>query len=296
MIWLLRALVLSVGGAAAFVMFRRGNRPVYPDPASLVIRLPDDEADRILQVEGVANFRDVGGYKTADGHRVRRERVFRSGALAHLTDAGLLKLGELGIKLVCDLRGADELADEPDRLPSPAPEYVHMPLAVQDDRRQRLRALLFNPKAVAPMLPEMYTGTIIDGNARLYGDLLRRIADPDNLPTLIHCTAGKDRTGVGVALLLLVLGVPEDVVIADYSLSNLYFDNFFAYGKRMAHSLRWLGIRADDLHPFFVADPETMRIAIKHINTKYGSAENYLRDVAGLDDATLAALKANLLE
>jgi protein-tyrosine phosphatase len=295
--WLLRALVGSLGLGATFFVVRRKNRPVYADPASLVIRLPDDEADRILQVEGVANFRDVGGYKTVDGKRVRRGLVFRSGALVHLTDAGLQTLSELGIKLVCDLRGADELLDEPDRLPtSPAPEYLHLPLAVQDDRRQRLRALLFNPKAVAPMLPEMYTGTIIDGNARIYGDVLRRLSDPANLPTLIHCTAGKDRTGVAIALLLLALGVPDEVVVADYSLSNLYFDNFFAYGKRMVEPIRWMGIRPEDLQPFFMADPETMRTSITHIRTKYGSIENYLRDAAGLDDAVLARLKANLLE
>lgn len=297
MIWLLPPLAAAFGLAAAFVVYRRNNRPVYPDPASLVIRLPDDEADRILQIEGVANFRDVGGYKTVDGTRVRRGLVFRSGSLAHLTDAGLQKLDALGIKLICDLRGADELADEPDRLPaSPAPEYLHLPLTVHDDRRQRLRALLFNPKSVGPMLPEMYTGTIIDGNARLYGDVLRRLSDPANLPTLIHCTAGKDRTGVAVALLLLLLGVPEEVVVADYSLSNLYFDTFFAYGERMVRSLRWMGIRADDLQPFFVANPETMRIAIAHINAKYGSAEGYLRDAGGLDDAVIARLKANLIE
>ena len=297
MIWLLRALVASFGLAATVLIFRRSNRPIYPDPASLVIRLPEDEADRILQVEGVANFRDGGGYKTEDGRRVRRGLVFRSGALVHLTDAGLQTLSELGIKLVCDLRGAEELVDEPDRLPtSPAPQYLHLPLTVQDDRRQRLRALLFNPKAVAPMLPQMYTGTIIDGNARLYGDVLRHLSSADNLPALIHCTAGKDRTGVAIALLLLALGVPDEVVVADYSLSNLYYDNFFAYGKRMVEPLRWMGVRAEDLQPFLMADPATMRTAIAHIRAKYGLVEHYLRDAAGLDDMDIERLKANLLE
>ena len=84
--------------------------------------------------------------------------------------------------------------------------------------------------------------------------------------------------------------------MADYSLSNLYFDHFFAYGKSMVQSLRWMGIRAEDLQPFFVADPETMRTAIMHIRTKYDSVENYLRDAAGLGAGDIERLKANLIE
>jgi len=297
MTWFLPALVALGGLAAAWVFVRRGNRTPHPAPDSLVIRLPDDAPDRILHLEGAVNFRDVGGYQTAAGRRVRRGLVFRSGALARLTDADLIALDAIGFKLVCDLRGDDEIAQEPDRLPqNPAPEYWHLPLTVQDDRRKRLGALVFNPAAVAPMLPEMYNHTMIDGNAKLYGGLLRRLADPTNLPTLIHCTAGKDRTGVAVALLLLALGVPDEVIVADYSLSNLYFESFFEYGKRIAHSLRWLGVRADDLKPLFLADPATLRTAIAHIRARYGSVEAYLRDAAGLDDDTLAALRANLLE
>jgi len=296
MIWLVPILFASAG-LAALVMIRRNNRAAYPAPDSLVIRLPDDVPDRIVELQGVANFRDVGGYKTADGRRVRRGMVFRSGALAKLSETDLAYLSTIGFKLVCDLRGKDEIEAEPDRLPSdPAPEYIHMPLMMEDDRRRRLRVLVLNPKAVPPMLPEMYINTMIDGNARLYGDILRRLADPANLPTLIHCTAGKDRTGVAAALLLLALGVPDDVIAADYSLSNLYFETFFEYGKQIAHSLRWLGVRADDLRPLFMADPETIRAAIQHVRAKYGSVEGYLRTAAGLDDDVIARLRATLLE
>jgi len=295
-IWLVPALILSAG-VSALVVLRRNNRTTYPTPESLVIRLPDDDPDRVVPLEKVANFRDIGGYKTADGGRVQRGLVFRSGALVRLSDADLAYLGKLGLKLVCDLRGTEEVTEEPDHLPSnPAPEYLHLPLTVQDDRRERLRALIFKPSAVAPMLPEMYTRVMIDGNAPLYGTILRRLADPASLPTLIHCTAGKDRTGIAVALLLLALGVPDEVVVADYSLSNLYYANFFEYGQRVVRPLRWLGVRAEDLQPLLMADPETMRIAIAHIRNQYGSIEGYLRDAAGLDSEVIARLKANLLE
>lgn len=297
MTWLFRILFASVGVAGAALLLRR-RRLTYPTPESFIQRLPDDAPDRILPLEGGVNFRDLGGYKGESGRRMRRGLVYRSGSLGKLTDADLEALSRMGIKLVCDLRGHEEVAAEPDRLPvgDLAPAYLHMPLAVEDDRRQRLRALLFDPASLAPMMPDMYTRIILDGNAQLYGDLLTRLADPANLPTVIHCTAGKDRTGIAAALLLSLLGVPDDVIAADYSLSNLYYANFYAYGAQYAKKLRWLGIRTEDFQPFLVADPQNIRIALTHIHDRYGSVENYLRTMAGVSDETMSSIKANLLE
>jgi protein-tyrosine phosphatase len=276
-------------------LFRR--KPlVYPAPETLIVRLPDDPPDRILSLEGAVNFRDLGGYKTADGRRLRRGLVYRSGSLGRLTDSDIVQMGEIGVKLVCDLRSIEELTDEPDRLSwQPAPAYAHLPLTVEDERRSRLRALLFDPASVPAMLPDMYTRIMLDNNANLFGDLLRRLTDPANLPTVIHCTAGKDRTGIAAALLLACLNVPDDVIAADYSLSNLYFQTFMAYGMRALHRLRWL-IRAENLQPLFVADPVNIQTALDHVRRKYGSVESYLRHAAGLSESELAALRANLLE
>jgi protein-tyrosine phosphatase len=297
MIWLLGLLAASAGATALFTVFRRNARIKYPPPESLIIRLPDDVPDRIVPLESVANFRDIGGYLTGAGRRVRRGLVFRSGSLAHLSERDVVYLHQLGLKLVCDLRGMEEVTEGPDRLPAdPAPEYLHLPLTVQENRRQRLQALILNPKSIAPMMPEMYTKYMIDGNARLYGGLLGRLAEPNNLPTLIHCTAGKDRTGIAVALLLLVLGVPDEVVVADYSLSNLYYATFLELSQQLVRPVRWLGIHAEDLWPIMVADPETMRTTIAHIREKYGSVEDYLKDAGGLDEAAIARLKTYLLE
>ncbi len=297
MIWIFRLLLLSVGGAALAGLAARWRRPNYPAPESLIIHLADDVPDRFLPLEGGINFRDVGGYKTADGRRVRRGLIYRSGALAGLTTADVDHLARLGIKMVCDLRGNDERDADPDRLPAdPAPEYLHLPLLVQDDRRRRLRAMLLNPNALSLMMTEMYTHTMIDQNARLYGGILRRLSEPANLPTIIHCTAGKDRTGVAVAMLLLLLGVPEDVIIADYSLSNLYYKHFREYGAKAISSVRWMGIGVEDVQPMLVANPDTLRAALAHIRNQYGGIEPYLLLAAGLDEETLARLRGNLLE
>ncbi|MBI1277746.1 MAG: hypothetical protein GC179_06425 [Anaerolineaceae bacterium] len=277
-------------------LINRRNQVTRVDPQSLIIRLPDDLPGRIIEVEGVANFRDLGGYHTADGQLVRTGLVYRSGALGEITEAGLAKLQELGIKLVCDLRSDEEQTAAPDKLPqNPRPTYVHLPLLAADNRRERFMALLFNRSRFNTMMPEMYSRVIIDNNAHLYGDILRRLANADNLPTLIHCTAGKDRTGVAAMLILALLGVPEDVIIADYSLSNLYYDKFLKFGEQAISSIAWMGVTAEDIQPLFVSHPDTLKSALAHIHRKYGSVDNYLRSAAGVNNEIQQKIKMNLL-
>jgi protein-tyrosine phosphatase len=297
--FILKVLLVSVSGVAVagVLASRRGQRIEHPDPETFIIKLDDDLPERFLPLESAVNFRDIGGYRTADGRRVRTGKVYRAGALNRLTDSDRELLARMGMKLVCDLRSQEEVEEEPDRLPdNPAPEYLHLPLKADDDRLRRLRALLFNRRQIALMLPEMYTDIMIDRNANICGEVLRRLSEPENLPTIIHCTAGKDRTGVVVALLLSLLGVPDDIILADYSLSNRFFPTFLAYGEKTIHPVAWLGVKAEDIQPLLVADPQTMRTALAHVRSKYSSVENYLRDAAGLDEGTLGRLRENLLE
>ena len=285
----------AVAGVATLI--NRRNQFDRVDPQSLVIRLPDDLPGRILEVDGVVNFRDIGGYHTADGHRVRTGLIYRSGALGGITEKGMATLQGLGIKLVCDLRSDEEEVTAPDKLPqNPTPIYAHLPLLAEDNRRERVMALFFNRRKFNGMMPEMYTRVIIDGNAHLYGDILRRLANAGNLPTLIHCTAGKDRTGVAAMLILSLLGVPEDVILADYSLSNLYYDSYLKFGAMAIGSIAWTGVTAEDLQPLFISHPDYLKTAMAHIHRKYGSVQNYLRSAAGVNDATQQKIKANLLE
>ncbi|MBA3873312.1 MAG: tyrosine-protein phosphatase, partial [Anaerolineae bacterium] len=223
--------------------------------------------------------------------------LYRAGALGDITEKGMETLQALGIKLICDLRSEEEEVAAPDKLPrNPAPIYAHLPLLAEDNRRERVITLFFNRRKFTTMMPDMYTRVIIDGNAHLYGDILRRIANTDNLPTLIHCTAGKDRTGVAAMLILSLLGVPEDVILADYSLSNLYYDSYLKFGTLAIGSVAWTGVKVEDLQPLFVSHPDTLKAAIAHIHRKYGSVENYLRSAAGVNDEIQQKIKINLLE
>jgi protein-tyrosine phosphatase len=296
--WVGVTLVGAVGAiAGAAALINRRNQFERIDPQSLVIRLPDDMPGRIMDVDGVINFRDLGGYHTADGKRVRTGLIYRSGALGDITEKGIAKLQELGIKLICDLRSAEEEVAAPDKYhQEPKPTYVHLPLLADDNRRERIMALFFNRSKFTTMMPEMYTRVIIDANAPLYGDILRRIANADNLPTLIHCSAGKDRTGVAAALILSLLGVPEDVILADYSLSNLYYESYLKFGTLAVGSIAWTGITVEHLQPLFLSNPKTLKAALDHIHLKYGSIPNYLRSAASVSDEMQQKIIANLLE
>jgi protein-tyrosine phosphatase len=145
-------------------------------------------------------------------------------------------------------------------------------------------------------LPELYTRYLLDQNPAIFGRVLQFAADHHNLPMVFHCTAGKDRTGLAAALLLLALGVPEETVIADYTLSNRAYPSLLKYAAQAARPLRFFGIRAEDLTPLLVADAQSLRLALDHLKTKYGSVEAYLRHQVSVDAAVIEKLKANLLE
>lgn len=254
-------------------------------------------AERRLSVDGAANVRDLGGYRTADGRHVRWGQIFRAGDLSRLTPTGYATLRALGIRLVCDLRSAPEVAAAPYRLPDDFPaEYIHAPIYDTTGGLISGRDLLLQRHRLDAVLIEGYTRILIDQGAPTFGAILRRLADPDQRPALLHCTAGKDRTGLAAALLLAALGVPEDVIVADYSLSNYAYPAVYRTVDRALRGPVRLWLRTSDVQPLLTADPATLRATFAHLHARYGSPEAYLRDAAGLDDGVLAALRGELLE
>jgi protein-tyrosine phosphatase len=282
-------------------LLRRLRPPLsFPPPQSLVIHpdTPNGSAGidprRILPLEGGVNFRDLGGYPTRDGRRVRWGRIYRSGSFYRLTQADMDAIAKLGIKLVCDLRSTQELRTTPERLDGIA--YEHIPIESEVSVSARLRALMFDRRQLVDLMIKAYTELMIAKSAHVFQRVFERAANADNLPMLIRCTAGKDRTGITVALLLLALGVDEETVIADYSLSNLYFQDFQVFAQAAVKPLGVVGISLADLQPILVADPETLRRSIAYLRNEYGSLESYLRDQAHVTDAMLTQLQAQLLE
>jgi len=252
-------------------------------------------AERILTFQGVANVRDIGGYRTMDGRYVRWGRYYRTGALGDATPDDLIYLEQMRVKCICDLRSDEEVADKPNRLP-PDIQQIHDPVQAQIHRADRYRLLFMKRPHLEELVVQLYTEIIIEQNADVIGRILRQAAEAEHLPVIIHCTAGKDRTGIVTALLLLVLGVPLDVVAADYSLSNYDYDNFYAFAERSTRSMAFLGFTPDDVQPLLLANAQTMVRTVDYINQRYGSVESYLQDMAGISDTIIEQIKRNLLE
>lgn len=255
-------------------------------------------AERVLPLQKGVNLRDVGGYYTKNGQMVRWGQLFRSGSLSRLTQADLAYLKRLDVKLVSDLRTMSERLKQPDRLPD-VPGLVERPLPMESvDRWERMRGaftVFFRKGRIDNYLLGGYKRVMIDGNAHVIGEIFQRLADPAQTPALIHCTAGKDRTGLVVALLLLTLGVPEETVVADYTLSNLFYAHFRADIVADLKQIAPWGVSMDDLQDLYLVKAKTLQNALDHLQQKYGSLDNYLRNQAGVSDETIAQLRQNWL-
>ncbi len=242
--------------------------------------------ERLLALEGCFNFRDLGGYPTADGRRIAWRRLFRSDGLHALTaaDIGVL-LGEpIGLSDVIDLRSTAELESE-GRGPLEATPAVFHHTPLFDGAASAGRSM-----AADMSLAERYFGLLeiaMAPIARIVGVL----ATADGA-AVYHCAAGKDRTGVISAVLLGLLGVADEMVVADYALTRENLDAILErLGELDGYKDMLDALPPDTQH----ANPETMAELIERVGDRWGGFEGYVRE-AGVDDETLAKLRARTLE
>jgi protein-tyrosine phosphatase len=244
-------------------------------------------AERRLPFVGVTNFRDLGGYPTTDGRRTRWGRVFRSDALHRFTDEDRGRYQALGLHAVYDLRGDEEIELHPNPFPSTQIALLSRPA----DAPLPDRSIQLDADSGERLLREMYGGLLAHA-APTFGRLLNGLAEPDGLPAVIHCTGGKDRTGMTAALLLELLGVPRQQVLDDYELTSQYrrrehqaesYENMLAAGMAPEAAAAVLG-----------APRWTMAGALEELDDEYGGVDAYLAGPAGMDPATLARLRSEL--
>ena len=248
-----------------------------------------DPTERTLAVGGLVNVRDLGGLPTIDGMRVARQRIIRSDNLVGLDDAGVeAMLADLGIRLIIDLRTARECEREggPPRALEQV-RYVNRPLepqgAITDEDVAAGKA--------TNLLDDYSAHLRISGRVLL--ECFEMLTAPGALPAVVHCTAGKDRTGIFVALLLDLLGVEHEAIVADYAATapnmGVILDRI-----RASEHFREIGLASAPAW-VFEAPPETMRAFLRRVDEEYGGAAGWARGL-GMPEEAVAALRSALLE
>jgi protein-tyrosine phosphatase len=245
---------------------------------------------RRLDFEGAVNFRDLGGYPAAGGRRTRWRTLYRSDSLADLSSADIEKLGALGLRTLIDFRLPTERQLKPNRLPP--------------GESVKVVELGFVPKGTLDMLGKVRNGSIdsqeverlviaqyrlfpVDHNEE-YRRAFEIAAQPEGYPLLIHCTSGKDRTGFGIAALLMAVGVPREIVLQDYDLTNQYRRSVpQLFGPNTSEAL---------VRTLLSAQPQYMQAALDEIDRIYGSFEQYVETGLGLGAAARARLVDLLTE
>jgi protein-tyrosine phosphatase len=244
--------------------------------------------DRHLSFEACFNFRDLGGYETTDGRRVRWGTLFRSDSLERLSDGDREVLGALGLRTVVDLRSSAEQARGPARLGGLSKASVHHTPLFEEHSLPFQRAEL---TSVAPPPGETYLA-IADAGAEAVGAAVRTVAQGDHA-VAFFCAAGRDRTGMIAALILSVLGVPDEAIVADYRLSDRSLEPAIAWSEANAPALAaelaalpaWL----------LYTSPEVMEAFLDGLRAQHGSIEGYLA-AAGAGADVVATLRGRLLE
>lgn len=248
---------------------------------------------RFLDLAGSVNFRDFGGYRTRDGV-VKWRKLFRCGTLGMLEPASHEPFANLDISVICDLRRDDEVEQSPSPTEPPFDCRRHIPIAPGSSAM--LRESLEDPSQTAADRMHFMvdiTRELARNHHDEYRALFEALLQAEN-GFLLHCSAGKDRTGFGAALILAALGVDEQTIMEDYLLSNRAAEVLFARAReRMRENY---GDRLDDESILVISGvrQEYLLAALAEVVQNHGSLDAYLADI-GVDDGVKQALRGRLV-
>ncbi len=257
-----------------------------------------------IVIETVPNIRDLGGWQAREGTRVRSGLLYRSAGLDRLQGDDEVIFAGLGIRSIYDLRTKEERELQPDRIP-PGTEYVVADVFkdATDAAPAQLLKVTSDPRLAEEMLGNGQAVPLFEWGYRkimtlpsalaAYERLFSDLSSDEHRPALFHCTTGKDRTGWAAAALLMLLGVPDEVVMQEYLLTNELllpalkpvFDRFESMGGDPELLMPVLGVRR-----------EYLETALDEMRLRFGTIEGYFTDGLGLDAGVIQALRDALIE
>lgn len=226
-------------------------------------------------IDGAPNLRDLGGHPAAGGRTVKWGLVFRSDDLNDLSDRDVGVLEKLGIRTYVDFRTGHEAESWPDRIPEGVGVGVNIPV---DAGRVmgRFREDGLTLRKTMGIMISVYRDLVNEHQAA-FRQFFALLHNPDNLPLLFHCTAGKDRTGFAAAMFLTALGADRETVMADYLQSRIFLQKRYAAGADYPEVLA----------PLYSVEPEFLQAAFEVIDRKYDGPEAFLSRQLGVDEARL---------
>ena len=254
-------------------------------------------SERRFGMQGTPNFRDFGGYRTADGRQVKWGYLFRSGQLSHLSEQDLELLGSLNLDLICDFRRLEEQEGEPSRLPQQRPRVASLPIIPGSNSRFFEEAEGRQEAGRETMYDFMVeiNRDFAEGQTETYSRMFREILALEDARFLVHCAAGKDRTGFAAALVLLALGVPREMVMRDYMLTGRYFRPQQEL-ERLRRKYDMEDMDVDAIMPMLEVHEDYLARALESIGRNYRSVEAYLEEALGVGPSELAELRARYLD
>ena len=248
----------------------------------------NDYLERHYAFEGCFNFRDIGGYLNQEGKRIKKGIYFRAGRQDRMSDKDLSQLSDLKIATQIDLRRPDEVLEQgKGPLEAMGANYINIAV-IPEGGSDKLSRLVGDTRISG----KRYLGYLEFGPTtwlRLFGIL----ANEENLPVVLHCTAGKDRTGVSTAFLLSILGVSREVIEADYLLTNLdterqadFIESTVGYPE---------GYDRETMISVAGVPKDAMKVFLDGLESKWGSAIEYLEKI-GVTQEQMEAIRTNFLE
>ena len=258
-------------------------------------------AERVITMDSLTNFRDLGGYLTEDGKRTKWGKLLRSAAHDSITDADAALLEKMGLKTVIDYRTTPEVEDHPDKevagvvyrriSPMENPNATNTLAASQSMQMKSAEDAIAMLTGINKMLAaDAYCNSV-------YREVMNVVMDPAQVPFVQHCTSGKDRVGVGSATILMALGVPRETIMEDYLLSN---ENQISANKLSSGAVSGGMEITPEMMKMFAAltkvHKEYLEAFFATVDAKFGGTEGYLKQGLGLTDADLARVKELYLE
>lgn len=238
------------------------------------------------RLQGALNFRDVGGWRTADGRRVRRGRVYRSDHLGALTADDIAALQRMGRWRVLDFRGVTERESAPCVIPGADVRALTIEPTVVQEVAQLLEAgREVSSELTGELMRDTYRG-FVRHNTHRFAEFFGHLLEHTQGPTVFHCTAGKDRTGFAAALLLHALGVPEDQIRDDYLLTN----------ERFRHRAPNPNLPPQIAQVLHAVQLDFLQAALDVVEQEHGGLDRYLREALGVDATVRKELAGRLLE